>query len=46
MYSGFKSSFVQLEKGIFLKVDAAKKIVRNQTVLAYIDQIYALNKDK
>ena len=46
MYNGFKSSFVQLEKGIFLKVDAAKKIVRNQTVLAYIDQIYALNKDK
>jgi hypothetical protein len=46
MYSGFKSSFVELEKGMFLKVDAAKKIVRNQTVLAFIDQIYAINKDK
>lgn len=29
MFSGYKSNFVQLEKGIFLRVDAAKKIVRN-----------------
>jgi hypothetical protein len=33
MYNGFKSNFVELEKGIYLRVDAAKKIVRNQTVL-------------
>jgi hypothetical protein len=33
MYSGFKSNFVDLEKGIYLRVDTAKKIVRNQTVL-------------
>lgn len=46
MYSGFKSSFVELEKGIFLRVDAAKKIVRNQTVLDFIDQTYMIHKDK
>lgn len=46
MYNGFKSSFVELEKGIYLKVDSAKKIVRNQTVLDYIDQIYCTHKDK
>ncbi len=46
MYSGYKSSFVELEKGIFLRVDAAKKIVRNQTVLDFIDQTYMIHKDK
>lgn len=29
MYNGYKSNFVSLEKGYFLRVDAAKKIVRN-----------------
>lgn len=33
MYNGYKSNFVRLEKGYFLRVDPAKKIVRNQTVL-------------
>jgi len=33
MYNGYKSSFVLLEKGYYLRVDSAKKIVRNQTVL-------------
>lgn len=33
MYNGYKSNFVSLEKGFYLRVDAAKKIVRNQTVL-------------
>ena len=46
MYSGFKSNFVELEGGIYLRVDAAKKIVRNQTVLDYIDGVYAMHKDK
>lgn len=46
MYNGFKSNFVQLEKGIFLRVDAAKKIVRNQTVLDFIDQLYGIHRDK
>lgn len=46
MYNGFKSNFVELERGIYLRVDAAKKIVRNQTVLEYIDHIVNINKDK
>jgi hypothetical protein len=37
MYSGFKANFAFLQKGIFLRVDSAKKIVRNQTVLQFID---------
>ena len=37
MYSGFKANFVILERGIFLRCDSAKKIVRNQTVLQFID---------
>ena len=37
MYSGYKANFVSLEKGIFLRIDSAKKIVRSQTVLEKID---------
>lgn len=33
MFNGYKANFVKLEQGYFLRVDAAKKIVRNQTVL-------------
>lgn len=46
MFSGFKSNFVFLEKGIFLRVDTAKKIVRNTTVLETINQLYEVYKDK
>lgn len=37
MFSGYRSNFVELESGIYLRVDSAKKIVRNQTVLEMID---------
>lgn len=43
MYSGYKANFMQLEKGIYLRVDTAKKIVRNQTVLQFINQLYRNN---
>ena len=46
MFSGFKANFMQLEKGIYLRVDTAKKIVRNQTVLQFIDETYRHNTDK
>lgn len=46
MFSGYKANFMQLEKGIYLRVDTAKKIVRNQTVLQFIDEIYRHNTDK
>lgn len=29
MFSGYKANFMWLEKGIYLRVDTAKKIVRN-----------------
>jgi len=37
---------MNLDKGIFLRVDSAKKIVRNSTVLDYINEIYSKNKNK
>jgi hypothetical protein len=46
MYSGFKANFIMCEKGIFLRVDSAKKIVRNQTVLEFIDDLYKKNESK
>ena len=48
MFSGFKANFMSLEKGIFLRVDTAKKIVRNETVLDFINKLYAKynNKDR
>lgn len=33
MFGGYRSNFVLLQNGYFLRVDSAKKIVRNQTVL-------------
>lgn len=46
MYSGFKANFCSLEKGIFLRVDSARKIVRDQTVLDFIDELYKKNEGK
>ena len=46
MFSGYRSNFVELENGIYLRVDSAKKIVRNQTVLEIIDEIYRHHQDK
>ena len=46
MYNGYKANFVLLEKGYFLRIDPAKKIVRNDTCMNIIDKIYSGNKDK
>lgn len=46
MYSGYKANFVFLEAGYFLRVDAAKKIVRDQTVLQFIDDFYKVHEGK
>lgn len=46
MFNGYRSNFVLLENGFYLRVDSAKKIVRNQTVLQYIDEIYKIHQDK
>ena len=37
---------MSLEKGIYLRVDSAKKIVRNQSVLDFINDVYSKNKNK
>ena len=46
MFSGYKVNFMELERGIYLRVDTAKKIVRNQTVLQFINETYKLHNDK
>lgn len=46
MFPGFKANFMSLEKGIYLRVDSAKKIVRNQSVLDFINDVYSKNKNK
>jgi hypothetical protein len=46
MYYGFTSSFQECEKGMLLRVDTARKIVRSDTVLATINNIYILHKGK
>lgn len=46
MFSGYKANFMELEKGIYLRIDTAKKIVRNQSVLQAINDIYKLHSEK
>ncbi len=46
MYNGYRANFVILESGFYLRVDSAKKIVRNETVLDFINKLMNLNKDK
>ena len=46
MYKGFSASFQECDKGIFLRVDTARKIVRKDTVKDVINDIYKINKGK
>jgi len=46
MFKGFTSSFQECEKGMFLRVDTARKIVRKDTVLETINAIYKKHGDK
>lgn len=43
IYKGYSSSFTLLEKGLFLRIDPAVKIVRSETVLDVINRIYSLS---
>lgn len=43
VYSGFKVHFELLENGYYLTVDTTKKIVRNESVLEYINYVYKMN---
>lgn len=40
MYKGYVSSFNETEKGVYFRVDTARKIVRKDTVMNEIDRIY------
>lgn len=40
IYSGFKAHFELLDNGYYLTVDTTKKIVRNESVLEYINYLY------
>jgi type IV secretory pathway VirB4 component len=46
IYNGYKANFVQLESGFFLRVDSAKKVVRNETVLDFINYFYKTHDGK
>lgn len=43
MYHGYTANFCRLSSGLYLKIDAASKIVRKETVLDFIDSIYEKN---
>lgn len=46
IFSGYKVNFLDLEGGIYLRLDTAKKIVRNKTVLMIINEFYLVHKEK
>jgi len=46
MFKGFTSTFQECEKGMFLRVDTARKIVRKDTVLETINAVYKQNAQK
>lgn len=43
LYHGYTANFCRLSTGLYLKIDAASKIVRKETVLDFIDSIYDKN---
>ena len=46
MFKGFSSTFQECEKGMFLRVDTARKIVRKDTVLDVINTVYKVHSGK
>ena len=46
IYSGYKPNFMFLNGGYYLRVDSAKKIVRNEKVIEFIDRLYKENDGK
>ena len=46
IYSGFETSFINYEKNFFLRLDISNKIVRTDTILDYINQLYNVNDGK
>jgi predicted DNA-binding antitoxin AbrB/MazE fold protein len=50
LYDGYKVNFLRLEKQVFLRVDSIKKVVREDTVLDFINAFYrkhnSIDKEK
>ena len=46
MFKGYSSTFQELERGMFLRVDTARKIVRKDTVLEAINALYQVHSGK
>lgn len=46
LFEGYAANFCFLESGLYLKVDAATKIVRTETVLDEIDRVYNIHDSK
>ena len=46
MFKGYCSTFQELERGMFLRVDTARKIVRKDTVLEAINALYQTHSGK
>jgi len=46
LYPGFQTCFNMYEGGLYLRVDVSNKVVRTETVLALINQIYESNASK
>lgn len=46
LFSGYQANFLLADKGIYLRVDPAKKIVRKERVLDAINTVYAEHKEK
>lgn len=46
MFDGYKANFISLEAGYYLRIEPAKKIVRNETVMHFIDKLYLTHKDE
>ena len=46
IFKGYCSTFQELERGMFLRVDTARKIVRKDTVLEAINALYQTHSDK
>jgi len=40
MYKGVDATFEEIESGVALRVDTARKMVRKDTVMNYIDETY------
>ena len=44
MFKGYSSSFTELEKSVYCRINTARKIVRQDSILGFINFMYARYK--